>query len=132
MLHYLGPNMGPQGPVGAQLPPATPGTMPQGVPGVPPNPAPIPPAQIHAPRASTPLMHPAASPHPGAPLHALAAILRHSTPGPEHMAPPHPEYGTETQSDGSILLHVKGPNGSKGPVVKVIPAIKKAAPSGPQ
>ena len=116
MLNYMGPNFGPA-PVSAMLPPATPGTIPSGVPGVSPNPAPLPPAPpIHAPAVQGKV-----SPH-GA---AIAAILRHANTGlGAAPPPPPPEYGTTTQEDGSILLHIKGPNGALGPVVKVLPPIK--------
>jgi hypothetical protein len=121
MLNYLGPNIGPGGPIAQQLPQATPGTMPQGVPGVPPTNAPIP----------TPPIHPAPSPHavhgrhPAAPA-ALAAILHHAVTGNGVNIPPKPpEYGTITQSDGSIALHLKNPDGSMGPIVKIIPPIKR-------
>lgn len=120
MLNYLGPQIG-QGPIASQLPPATPGTMPQGVPGIAANPPPIPPGVFH---------HPSAHGASPAPHHVLAAILKHAASGGGEAPPPLPEYGTETQADGSILLHVKGPNGERGPVVKVIPALKhKGEPS---
>jgi hypothetical protein len=122
MLNYAGPPIGPQGPIAAQLPPATPGTMPAGVPGVQPAPAPLPPA---------PPMHgPAIHGRAGAPSHVLAAIIKHAQQGGTltHTPPP-PEYYAVTQSDGSILLHLKGPNGELGPIQKVIPPLKqKAAP----
>ena len=116
MLNYMGPNIG-SAPVSAMLPPATPGTMPSGVPGAVTSPAPLPPQSIHG----------KASPH-GA---AIAAILKHAVqnPGPTPPPPPPPEYATTTQMDGSILLHLKGPNGELGPVVKVLPPIKNSAPA---
>lgn len=118
MLNYAGPNMGPAGPVTNQLPPATPGTIPSGVPGIAPNPAPLPPTPIHH-----HAIHVHAGPHPS----ALAAILRHMSPsaGAPPPPPPPPEYGTTTQEDGSILLHLKNPDGTLGPIVKVLPAIKR-------
>lgn len=114
----MGPNIGPA-PVSAMLPPATPGTMPSGIPGATISPAPLPPQ----PPIRPPGIHGQASPH----AHALAAILRHATSGLPGAAPPPPppEYGTTTQEDGSILLHIKGPDGKLGPVVKVIPPIKQ-------
>jgi hypothetical protein len=42
--------------------------------------------------------------------------------------PPGPEddnYVVETQADGSLALHIKQPDGSVGPVVKVIPPIAR-------
>ncbi len=112
MLNYLGPDMGPQGPVTAGLPPAVPGTMPDGVPGIPSTPAPVPPIHLRG------------APPPPA---ALAGILPMAPggPGAPPAPPPPPEYGTTTQEDGSILLHIKNPDGSLGPVVKVIPPIKR-------
>jgi hypothetical protein len=118
MLNYVGPNIGP-GPVSAMLPPALPGTMPSGVPGATPSPAPLPPQPpIHA-----PVGHGHIPPHAS----ALAAILKHATSGLPGAAPPPPppNYQAVTQEDGSVLLHVKGPNGQLGPVVKIIPAIKQ-------
>lgn len=117
MLNYLGPQIGAGGPIAAQLPPATPGTMPQSVPGVPPVNAPIP----------TPPLHAAVHGRHVAPPHAaaLAAILRHVATGGGMPAPPKPDYGTTTQGDGSILLYIKNPDGSLGPVVKLIPPLKK-------
>lgn len=112
MLNYMGPNMG-SAPVSAMLPPATPGTMPQGIPGVSPAPSPLPPM---------PPIHGAVPP----PAAALAAIL-HQQGGPANVAPappPPPQYEAVTQFDGSILLHLKLPGGELGPVVKVLPPIK--------
>jgi len=128
MLHYLGPQLGGAGPVASVLPPAMPGSIPAGVPGAPSAAAPAPPVNVHAPH---PAIHPhGAAPHP---IHALAAILRHAAGGAGHSGPPPlPEYGTTTQSNGSVLLHVKNPDGSLGPVVKVIPPIKTGAPAGGQ
>lgn len=113
MLNYAGPLMGSQ-PVSAMLPPATPGTIPSGVPGAQPSPTPLPPpGPIHA----------SAGPH----ANALAAILKHAAgpagSGPQPPPSP-PQYSAITQPDGSILLHIKLPNGITGPVVKVIPPIK--------
>jgi hypothetical protein len=113
MLNYMGPNFGSQ-PVAAGLPPATPGTIPAGVPGAQPNPAPLPPA---------PVIHSHAAPHNA----ALASILRHASAGPVGSAPapaPPPKYQAITQGDGSILLHIQLPNGQLGPIVKVLPPIK--------
>lgn len=121
MLNYMGPPVGAQGPIAAQLPPATPGTMPAGINGVAPAPAPVPP---------TPAIH-ARSSGGHAPAHALAAIIKHAQQGGSltHTPPP-PDYHAVTQSDGSILLHLKGPNGELGPIQKVIPPIKqKTAPA---
>jgi len=111
MLNYVGPNIGPA-PVSAMLPPATPGTIPSGVPGATPAPAPLP---------NTPVIHGPAAPPPA----ALGAILRQSggPPGAAPQAPP-PQYQAVTQLDGSILLHIKLPDGTLGPIVKVLPPLK--------
>jgi hypothetical protein len=125
MLNYLGPNIGPRGPIATQLPPATPGSMPGAVPHVASTPLPLPAARIHPAHA----IHAHGAPPSAA---ALGAIL--SRPGmvapPDQGPPPLPEYGTTTQEDGSILLHLQNPDGSKGPVVKVIPPIKRSGPQG--
>jgi hypothetical protein len=34
------------------------------------------------------------------------------------------QYEAVTQDDGSVLLHMKNPDGSRGPAVKIIPPIK--------
>jgi hypothetical protein len=44
---------------------------------------------------------------------------------PAQEPPAPPDYGVVTQEDGSILLHIKYPDGTLGPVVKVIPPIKR-------
>jgi hypothetical protein len=119
MLNYLGPSVGPQGPMATQLPPATPGTMPAGINGVQPTPAPIPPA---------PPMHSKGS---HAPASALLAIIKHAANGGGiQPTPPPPSYHAVTQQDGSILLHVKGPNGELGPVVKYLPPLKQNQKAG--
>jgi hypothetical protein len=124
MLNYLGPSMGPQGPVSASLPPAVAGTMPAGIPGVTPSPAPMPPIQFHQHGGLT-----------GAPPAALAAIMKHNPGGPTAPPPPPPpsEYDVTTQADGSLLLHIRNPDGSLGPVVKVIGPVKALGdhPSNP-
>lgn len=38
------------------------------------------------------------------------------------------QYEAVTQDDGSVLLHMKNPDGSKGPAVKIIPPIKSRKP----
>ena len=108
MLHYAGPNMGPQGPVAASLPPTMPGTMPGGIPNAPPAGVSMPPGAL---------------PHAGPSPAALAAIMQHPTGGPNAAQgpPAPPEFVAETQSDGSILLRVKNLDGTPGPIVKVLP-----------
>lgn len=133
MLNYLGPSMGPQGPVTNVLPPAQPGTMPSGVPGVrtgSPMPPPMPRGAPHPSMAAgpSPVMQRNAAPPAG----LLAAILHHavSPGGPAAQQPQHPDYISTTQEDGSILLRIKGPHGP-GPIVKIIPPIKQGKPAGP-
>lgn len=42
-------------------------------------------------------------------------------PSPNPMAPPTPDqYEAVTQADGTVLLHLKNPDGSLGPAVKII------------
>jgi hypothetical protein len=38
------------------------------------------------------------------------------------------QYDAVTQDDGSVLLHMKNPDGSRGPAVKIIPPIKSRKP----
>lgn len=107
------------------LPPATPGTMQDAVPGIPSTPAPLPPQTIHpAPRIAN-----KGSGH--TPSSALAAIMNHARQpgGPLAAQPPKPEYKAVTQSDHSIAMHVVNPNGSLGPIVKIIPPLKGAGTS---
>lgn len=40
------------------------------------------------------------------------------------------QYAAVTQGDGSILLHLKNPDGSLGPAVKIIEPIKPRQPRG--
>lgn len=107
MLHYAGPAIGPNGPVSASLPPTMPGTMPSAIP--------------NAPSAGGP--PPGAMPHAGPSLSALAAIMQRPTGGlnAAQGPPPPPQYVATTQEDGSILLRIKNPDGSVGPVVKILP-----------
>ena len=121
MLNYMGPNIG-SGPVTNMLPPATPGTIPSGVPGI---------AQAGGPSLPPPspiMRHGQSGPPPA----ALAAILNHpGAGGPPPGPPPPPQYATVTQENGTILLHIKNPDGSLGPVVKVLPPIKLPGQGAP-
>jgi hypothetical protein len=135
MLNYLGPNIGPRGPIATQLPGATPGTMPGAIPRVPNAETALPNLPHTPPRSAAPA--PAAR-GPVHPAHSAIAkaILNHPLVKGLHalanQPPPPPDYSTTTQADGSILLHLKNADGTLGPVVKVIPPIKKAAgPAGP-
>ena len=50
-------------------------------------------------------------------------------PPPAMMSPDDPagqRYSAETQEDGSVLLRLKNPDGSMGPVVKIVPPIKRS------
>lgn len=124
MLNYAGPSIGPNGPIGKQLPPPMPGTMPSAVPNLGPSAPPVPPP-IMAHRPSAPSGHPGVVGPTPPPAAALAAIMHAAANGGEPIAPPKPpEYGTTTQADGSILLHIKNPDGSLGPVVKLLPPLK--------
>jgi hypothetical protein len=49
-------------------------------------------------------------------------------PGVEMADPAGRQYEAVTQEDGSILLHMKNPDGSKGPAVKIINPIKPRQP----
>lgn len=71
---------------------------------------------------------------PGAlpsPARGMGAMPAGAIPGaPPAFLPPGsdvgglPEYMTETQPDGSILLRLKNPDGSPGVVMKVLNAVK--------
>ena len=50
-------------------------------------------------------------------------------PGPQNTLP---QYTAVTQEDGSILMHLNKPDGSPGPVVKVISPIGAGKASSPQ
>lgn len=119
MLDYLGPNVGGNGPITAQLPPAVAGTMPQGVPNIPRAGAIPPPMPLHA-------AHPANAIHGHAANPAAMAAILHSALG-GLPGQPRQEYMTTTQDDGSILLHMRNADGLPGVVVKVIPPIKRPA-----
>jgi len=38
------------------------------------------------------------------------------------------QYEAITQEDGSVLLHMKNPDGTRGPAVKIVPPIKPRNP----
>lgn len=104
MLNYMGPNIG-SAPVSASLPPANPGTIPAGVPGSPPvNPIlPVPKMPVSAPPG---VVQNAGPSGPGAP------------PAPQD--PSSIQYDTLTQQDGTVVVFMKNPDGSRGPAVKII------------
>lgn len=69
-----------------------------------------------------------AMPMPMAPIGAPPAFG--GMPGPQD--PSSQQYIAVTQSDGSILLHLKNPDGSPGPAIKIINAPKpKQSASAP-
>jgi len=106
MLNYLGSGIGP-------------GTMPAAVPGA---------SQI----ADTL----GAIQGRGAPPPSIAGAIRPAMPmtgaGVPGLMPPVPpepsevKYEAVTQQDGTVLLHIKNPDGSLGPAVKIINAVKPA------
>lgn len=100
---------------------AQPGTMPAAVPGaLPSSLGPLPPlgggggGNMGVPSQPLP-----AGAIPGAP----SPFLPPAAPGPDSM-----KYEAVTQADGSILLHLKNPDGSLGPAVKIINAPKPSRP----
>jgi len=87
--------------LGAGAPsPIQPGTMPAGVPG-----------------AGGATQPPMALPPGMGPAPAVPGMMPAPDAGP-------PQYDTEVQADGSILLRMKNPDGTTGPVVKIINPIK--------
>ena len=102
MLNYLGAN-------------PTPGlTMPGGMPGVG-GPA-------------DPLASPGASAPPPDMGGGMGGMAPMGFPGVGMTDPAGRQYEAVTQDDGSVLLHMKNPDGSKGPAVKIIPPIKSRKP----
>lgn len=114
MLNYLGPNVGPA-PVSAALTGGAPGSMPAGIPGAPPvNPiSPVPRLNLPSPGQSAAI----APAGPGGP-----------PPPPAPQDPSDIQYDTLTQQDGTVVLFLKNPDGSRGPAVKIIKAPKIAGP----
>jgi len=74
----------------------------------------------------------AMSPAPAtSPLSSAISPAPGSVPTPQ--PPPGPadmEYIAVTQSDGTVLLHVKNPDGTPGPAVKIVNAVKPGKPPG--
>lgn len=109
MLNYMGPNIG-SAPVTAGLPPAAPGTMPAAIPGAPPAISGLGPINAPRPMALSPAMAGAINPAgPGAP-----------PPPQEDNDPASIQYDNITQEDGSVVMFIKKPDGSRGPAVKII------------
>jgi hypothetical protein len=97
---------------------ATPGTMPAAVPGAGPSSLGQPLSPLSGPAAPSQLPPPGAI--PGNPSMLPPPIF---APGPADQ-----KYEAVTQIDGSILLHLKNPDGSLGPAIQIVKAPK--APSG--
>lgn len=51
-------------------------------------------------------------------------------PMPGAMTPADMQYETQTQADGTVLLFVKNPDGSRGPAVRIVPAPKQPKQPG--
>jgi hypothetical protein len=102
-LRYLGSNI-------------SPGTMPAAVPGA------------MAGQATPSLSLPSASLPPGAVPGTPSPFM---PPGFGAPGPQDAKYEAITQQDGSIVLHLKNPDGSLGPAVKIINPIKPRS-IGPQ
>jgi hypothetical protein len=116
-LNYLGPNTGPSTVAGA-LPSGVPGTLPAAIPGA----GSVTPTGAISPSG------------PGAVPPALMAAMQQGAPAgpPPPPTPPGPgdqEYDTMTQQDGTVVLFLKNPDGSRGPAVKII-SIKSQAGAG--
>ena len=120
MLNYLGAQPGPGlsmpagmpgsgSPTDPMLSPAAAAGASMGGGGMPPQGAPPPAAMPPAPQGGVPM--------PGQPA---------GGPGMSDAAGR--QYMTETQQDGSILLYLKNPDGSKGPAVKIITPPKAGKP----
>lgn len=118
MLNYLGAQPGPGitmpggmpgagGPTDPMLSPAAAAGALGG--GMPPIPSAPPPAAMPMPPGGIPM--------PGQPAG-----------GPGMLDAAGRQYLTETQQDGSILLFLKNPDGSKGPAVKIITPPKMGKP----
>lgn len=106
MLNYLGAN------------PAPGITMPGGMPGS---------------GAPTDPLAPPSPPSPMGPAPDMSGAMGGAPspmgfPGVGMTDPAGRQYEAVTQEDGSVLLHMKNPDGSKGPAVKIIPPIKARKP----
>ena len=115
MLNYLGAAPTP----GNSMPAGMPGS------GTPSDPM-ISPSAASAGAAGAPPMPPMGGGGPGL---GMAPGGPMGMPPVGMMDPAGRQYEAVTQDDGSVLLHVKNPDGSRGPAVKIIPPIK---PRGPQ
>lgn len=98
-LRYLGANI-------------SPGTMPAAVPGAM--------SAAASPSLNLPSVPLPPGAIPGAPSPFLSPLM--GPPDPSAM-----KYEAVTQSDGSVLLHIKNPDGSLGPALKIINAPKPSS-----
>jgi hypothetical protein len=110
-LSYLGGGIG-----GGNGAPTMPGAVPGR--GGPPSPQmpPMPPGAIPQPPAGAMPMPPGAIPSGASPFQAPGA--------------PESQYGVKPQADGTLLLYIKNPDGSEGPIVKVLNAPKPKSAYG--
>lgn len=89
---------------------ATPGTMPAAVPGAGPSSVGQLPSPLPGPAAMSQLPPPGAIPGNPSLLPPMSLA-----PGPADQ-----KYEAVTQVDGSILLHLKNPDGSLGPAIQIV------------
>ncbi len=96
------------------------------------------PAGVPSPAAGTGAPGPSsmpAAPPPGAmggfPVPSPMGPMMEDPSGGMGGPKPMQEYDAEPQSDGTVLLRVRNPDGSPGPVVKIITLGGKAKPAGP-
>lgn len=103
-------------PMGTPLPPP-PGAMPGGAGAPPPNPMLLPllAAAMKAKLGGAPM------PGAGGPPNGIpGATGPGAAPYPTMPHPSTMQYTNETQQDGTVLLRVKNPDGSPGPVVQIV------------
>jgi hypothetical protein len=79
-----------------------------------------------------PLASPMGAPPMGAPppVGGPPGVLGPGMPPVGMVDPAGRQYEAVTQEDGSILLHLKNPDGTRGPAVKIVPPIKSRNPGG--
>ena len=118
MLNYLGANPAP----GITMPGGMPGS------GASTDPLASPMGGMGAPPPASP-MGGMGAPPPAFPMGGMGGPASPmGFPGVEMADPAGRQYEAVTQEDGSILLHMKNPDGSKGPAVKIINPIKPRQP----
>lgn len=116
-LNYLGSSPGP----GITMPAGMPGT------GAPEDPT-LSAASAQSMMAAQQAPPPMGMPPGGAGMPPGAAGGPFGMGGVGMVDPAGRQYEAVTQEDGSVLLHLKNPDGSKGPAVKIIPPIKPRNP----